>query len=279
LSEGSLQIASGAALWLRHQLATSRAAPLLDRLRRTLDFRQSLKHPELGLLRQEAGMIPVVLSRLIQPHWNTADVGAHVGSFTALLARLAPRGRLFAIEAVPRKAAMLARRFPHAHVLAEAVTDTPGDVTFHVNLTKPGFSSLAARISRGRTQAITVPARRLDDMIPADVPLHFLKIDVEGFEYPALRGAERILRDCRPTILFEAGAARDPDLAMAEYPALFDWLTGPMGYDIRAVFDAHYGRPALTRDTFALYREYPFLAFNYLATPRDAVTATREPAR
>jgi FkbM family methyltransferase len=256
------------ALRLKHRLATGRAAPWLDALRRAAAWPRGLAHPELGLLQQEAALIPRVLSTLIRRDWNTADVGAHLGRFTALLARLAPLGRLYAVEAVPQKAAMLAARFPRATVLAEAVSDTPGPVTFHVNLANPGFSSLAARGSRGATQAIAVPARRLDDMIPQDVPLRFLKVDVEGFEFPALRGAERILRRDRPLLLFEAGAARDPDLAMADYPALFDWLTRAMGYDIRAVFDAHYGRPPISAETFALYREYPFLAFNYLATPR-----------
>ncbi|QYK42612.1 MAG: FkbM family methyltransferase [Paracoccaceae bacterium] len=271
--------APGAGLWLRHRLATSPAGPLFDRLHRMLGFGQTWRHPELGLLRQEAILMPKVLARLIRPDWNTADVGAHVGSFTALLARLAPGGRLFAVEAVPQKAALLARRFPRAQVFAEAASDTPGPVMFHVNTANPGFSSLADRASRGATRAITVPARRLDDMIPRDVPLHFLKIDVEGFEYPALRGAARILSRDRPVILFEAGAARDPDLAMADYPALFAWLTDEMAYDIRAVFDMHYNRPPITAETFALYREYPFLAFNYLATPRPAATANREPAR
>ena len=51
---------------------------------------------------------------------------------------------------------------------------------------------------------------------------------------------------------------------------MIDWLGSDLKYDIFAVFDVHFGRPPLTRDRFSSYRTYPFLAFNYLAYPRES---------
>jgi len=61
---------------------------------------------------------------------------------------------------------------------------------------------------------------RLDDVIEARI--RFLKVDVEGAELHVFRGAERILRESRPAILFEAGGeTRDFGY---EQDAVFDFL-------------------------------------------------------
>ena len=86
----------------------------------------------------------------------------------------------------------------------------------------------------------------------------FLKVDVEGAELFVFRGAARILRECRPVVLFEAGQ-----------------LTRAFGYEQQAVFDflAHLkytflsggrvGRPLEPRDGFTD-------AEDYFAVPADS---------
>ena len=49
-----------------------------------------------------------------------------------------------------------------------------------------------------------VPVIRLDDRFGPHEPIAFIKIDVEGAEHAALRGAERILTEQRPVLLFES---------------------------------------------------------------------------
>lgn len=43
----------------------------------------------------------------------------------------------------------------------------------------------------------------LDEYLPAAVPVSFMKIDVEGMELDVLRGAERILRQHKPIVVYE----------------------------------------------------------------------------
>lgn len=48
-----------------------------------------------------------------------------------------------------------------------------------------------------------VELRRLDDDIPQSVPIHLIKIDVEGGEFDGLKGSENILRANKPYVIFE----------------------------------------------------------------------------
>lgn len=252
-------------LRIKHRIATSALAGPVGGLRSLAGRLRALRRPELGLIYAEQGMLDACLRRMVQTDWNCMDVGAHMGSMSYLLSTLAPRGHLAIIEALPAKAAVLRTRFRGASVHQVAVGDATGEVTFFENTSQPGFSSLSNRPTRGQTREVRVPMARIDDLWPQDTPLHLLKIDVEGHEFPALRGAEATLRRHRPVILFEAGAVRDPDLAAADYDGLFHWLSA-MGYAIRPVFHLYHRRPPVSLDGFTACRLYPFTAFNFFAT-------------
>ncbi len=43
-----------------------------------------------------------------------------------------------------------------------------------------------------------IPVTRLDAAIEGNVT--FIKLDVEGAEYEALKGAEKLIQNCRPTL-------------------------------------------------------------------------------
>lgn len=255
---------------LKHLLATSRLAQPLGRLRALKEAVAGRGYPELTLLRAEEGYMEEILGQTIGEDWNCLDVGGHLGKMSFLLERLAPKGKLTIVEALPDKADMLRRRFPQAKVHAVAVSDAEGEADFFENIDSPGMSSLSDRASRGATRKITVPLRRLDDLLGEETKIRFIKIDVEGFEYPALRGASQLLARDRPILLFEAGSRSDDDLDGGEMDALLTWLNEEQDYDVFAAFDVVFGRPPVTADRFASYRTYPFMAFNYLAYPRES---------
>jgi hypothetical protein len=52
-----------------------------------------------------------------------------------------------------------------------------------------------------------VTVRRLDEIIPEDVSIEFIKIDVEGAEAAVLRGASNLLRSQQPVVVFECDPA------------------------------------------------------------------------
>jgi FkbM family methyltransferase len=136
---------------------------------------------------------------------NCVDVGAHTGEFVAEFAALAPDGRLTAVEALPAYAAALAARFPGITVHHCAVGNRAGRTVFRHAIDTPGWSGLEAQPYPGgsRVELLDVALARLDDLIPAEQPVHFLKVDVEGGELGVFEGARRILTRWRPVVLFE----------------------------------------------------------------------------
>lgn len=252
-------------LHLKHRLATSPLAGPLVAARRMVTRLRGLSHPELALLRDEDRMMDAVLERLLTRTSVCVDVGAHIGSMTAMFCKLAPEGAHVVIEAVPKKAGWLRDRFPGLTVVQTALSDAEGEVVFYENLDKPGFSSLGARA--GRTRELRVPCTTLDAVLKDRTQIDFIKIDVEGFELDVVRGAASVIERCRPVLLFEAGSATDPDIDNAKYAELLRLLDAA-GYEVRPVFGAYFGTAPITEEIFMACRRYPFQAFNYIARPR-----------
>jgi hypothetical protein len=86
-------------------------------------------------------------------------------------------------------------------------------------------ASLAPRSSprAERVEVISCPLLLLDDIVPD--PVGFMKLDVEGHELAALRGAERILERDRPVLLVESVPFLSP-----EGPEALFRLLNPLGY-------------------------------------------------
>jgi FkbM family methyltransferase len=134
-----------------------------------------------------------IMARIPQPDSSCADVGAHRGSVLEEIVRLAPRGRHFAFEPLPDLAARLRRRFPRVTVHQVALGDTAGASVYYRVLDDLGRSGLRRIIRPGqqsRVEELQVRTERLDDLIPPDLTLRFLKIDVEGAQLQVLRGGE-----------------------------------------------------------------------------------------
>jgi FkbM family methyltransferase len=134
------------------------------------------------------------------------DVGAFQGETASHYAELFPAAQIHAFEPFPPSYDGLVARFSsnsRFHLVNAAVSARSGDATFHVN-GLPATNSLLPRPTSGHryfppagetTQTITVPTISLDDYRAQhhiDVP-EILKMDIQGNELQALRGAEKTL--------------------------------------------------------------------------------------
>lgn len=162
-------------------------------------------------------LVAAAVARIVRPGWTVLDIGAHVGFFTLLMAKIVgDSGHVIAFEAHPDNAAALEvnvkrNRLDHrVQVVNKAVSDVDG--TF-VNL-YPGRGStsewnIVGHDVDGRTTepALVVPTVSLDGYLGAMTKIGFTKIDIEGAESLALKGMEQQIKRDNPLLIIEIHSA------------------------------------------------------------------------
>lgn len=140
-----------------------------------------------------------VLASLLPPGGAFLDVGAHVGTMALLAARrVGGRGRVFAVEPLPRLAALLRRNMAlndvadRVSVAACAAGEAAAEGRLHIGEVL-GHSSLLPLSGAEAAGTVQVAVRRMDDVVPAGLPVDAVKIDAEGAELMVWRGMRRVL--------------------------------------------------------------------------------------
>ncbi len=173
------------------------------------------------------------------PDDTVIDVGAHRGDFLDIALAVAPEGRHYAFEPLPEMAAGLRTSHPQVDLREAALSDGAGEITFLHVAEDPGYSGFrqGSYPANYTPQEITVRRTRLDDEIPADVDVAFIKIDVEGAEMEVLRGGLETLRRCRPVVVFEhfKGHAEAYGTTARDLHALLTGEAGLRMFDIDGV--------------------------------------------
>jgi FkbM family methyltransferase len=132
------------------------------------------------------------------PRGGTAvDIGAWYGPWTRGLRRLADR--VVALEPAADLARRVAAAYPDVRVVEAAASDHLGTATLYLPAGGPGVGT--SSVEHGEGTGTTVRRVTVDSLDLTDV--RFMKIDVEGHELPALRGAEQTVRRDRPLLLVE----------------------------------------------------------------------------
>jgi FkbM family methyltransferase len=168
-----------------------RAIP--ERLKLALRARRSLAGGETEL---------PLLPALCDPEGLSIDVGANLGVFAFFIQRASKQ--TVAVEPHPELAARLARAFgSRARVLQCALSDHPGEAQLSVpilnNADLPSRATLESEVNTEfQRRTVTVPLRTIDSLGLANVG--FLKVHVEGHEYPVLVGARETLSRWHPTV-------------------------------------------------------------------------------
>jgi FkbM family methyltransferase len=211
-----------------------------------------------------------VLRQVCKPDSNCVDVGTHRGEILELMRRAAPRGHHFGFEPIPQFYNRLRARYggmPEVHIFPYALSDTAGSSAFNLVTTNPAYSGLQKRHydrPHEEDQSITVETKRLDDVLTSyGLPIHLLKIDVEGGEMGVLRGAVETLRRHRPVVIFEFGLGGS-DVYGTTPENLFVFFEG-LGYQVSLMQRWLQGEPALSlaelNDQFHSKKNYYFIAY------------------
>ena len=234
-------------------------------LREVRGARFRKQHPELAEWFREGERTDRFLEQVVRADTHCIDICCHIGSFLQKLTTIAPRGHHYAVEPVPQKAARLREKFPAVTVLEVALGETTGTAEFFINQSQTSYSGLKKRTVPGELQAVQVQCRRLDEAIPADARIGFIKIDVNGAESMVLRGALGLLLRDRPAVLLECTQGGLDDYGVRS-DDVYDFLVGPAGYQVQLLKDYPDG-PVLDAAGFRQSMQYPFQAFNFAVVP------------
>ena len=136
---------------------------------------------------------------LLRPDETFVDIGANIGSYTVLAAGGA-KARVVAVEPISSAFERLTQNVrlnnleTRVRLWRGGLSDMDGTLRFSSELDTVNHV-LAADESE---PALDVPVQRLDDLLGGEAPV-LMKIDVEGHEWPVLRGAPRTLSN--PSLL------------------------------------------------------------------------------
>lgn len=162
--------------------------------------------------------------RLLREGDRVVEVGANVGYFTIVMARvIGEAGRLTSFEANPHLAELVRRSLllngyaPRAEVRAQAAADQCGELEFFTSPVMNGGGHLGLLHEAEVTglQPLRVPAVTLDSAIDA-APVNMLRMDAEGAEPLVLQGARGLiarspdLRICMEWDVTQIGSRADP---------------------------------------------------------------------
>tara|TARA_R110002126_G_scaffold28256_1_gene94025 strand:+ start:794 stop:1603 length:810 start_codon:yes stop_codon:yes gene_type:complete len=205
------------------------------------------------LLRSDDKHVETLIERLytqvLRPDHSAIDVGAHTGRHTIPLSKLLPNGRVIAIEALAEYASRLADRIEkqaieNVTIISAATQDDSSlkELSFEFIPDRPGRSSIKSatkdspingKVMNFAVERRAVPASTIDiilleqNIAPDEVG--FIKLDIEGGEFFALKGAIGCLRSGRPIAAMES-AIRAADTygytnaAMFEFFASIDYV-------------------------------------------------------
>lgn len=210
-----------------------------------------------------------LIERVLDRGSNCIDVGCHVGAILDHMLKNAPGGRHFAFEPLPHLFAGLREKYggnPRVSLHEVALSDASGETTFQHVVTNPGYSGiLRRRYDRPHEDVVEIRVKlaRLDDIVPADLPIRLVKIDVEGAELGVLKGGLETLRRSRPFVVFEHGLGGS-DHYGTRPEMVHDLFTG-LGMKVSTMADWFAGRPPLSRAALAEQFDkginYYFLAY------------------
>lgn len=160
------------------------------------------------------------------------DIGANIGWYSLVLSHRA-RPRIYAFEPEPRNYAYFTlnlKQNGNTNVIPvnAAVDNQPGEMQLHLyknhNQGRHSFIRNAKSVGTVSVKTIVLDAF-LSEKGEADKPVKFLKIDIEGYEYPALRGAVNTLRHTENVLTeFSPAIMKQIDESAADYVRFMEEL-------------------------------------------------------
>jgi FkbM family methyltransferase len=193
--------------------------------------------------------IPVqeVLAQYLKPGDVFYDIGANVGFFTVIGAKLVgSAGQVYAFEPEPRNAETLRHNiqinhFTQVTAIEKAVSCTTGQEKLKLADYCGGHALASVDTQIDYNNTLTVKTVSIDSFVEqAKIkPPNFVKIDVEGAEIDVLKGMIQTIHKYQPTIIYEVDD-KQQNIFLDKKKAI-DSLLLAQGYQIRPLAKSYLG--------------------------------------
>ncbi len=143
------------------------------------------------------------------------DIGANIGLYSLVAATLVKnKGKVYSFEPYNKNFNRISNhirinRLTNVVLEKLAIADLPGKITLFLN-EKEKNNGMVSAYANDYTASEVVSSVSIDSYLKNEknIPLKFIKIDIEGGEYLALKGMEEILKEYHPVLLVE----QNPDI-------------------------------------------------------------------
>ena len=141
-----------------------------------------------------------LLQKILTNAAVVVDAGANIGIYSEFLSRcVGPNGLVHSFEPSPDNFMRLRcamRKLPNVRPCAAVVGDHSGETMLYIS-DKLNVDHRAYASDGIPRRAVQVPMVALDDYFKAGERVDLLKLDIQGYELHALRGAKRIINENR----------------------------------------------------------------------------------
>lgn len=156
----------------------------------------------------EEEMLDAFLSYL-RPGMTFVDIGANIGQHTLFVSRVVgPTGSVISFEPIPHlyeqiKRSVEANAMTNVNLLNLGCGEKESSMTLYINKANIGASSVIAPSKDNKEEKVTIHIIKAEDKLLPYKKIDLIKIDVEGYEYQALLGLEKIIERDKPVLFIE----------------------------------------------------------------------------
>ena len=158
-------------------------------------------------------LVQDVFAEQVKSGYVVWDIGANIGFYSLIAARLVGDGEVVAFEPLPANVAAIRRNIElngvtNVKVVSLALADTEGraDLQIHSEQTWAKLDTTADTAFQQELDVaghVSVELSTIDRQLQTLPAPDLVKIDIEGAEVAALRGASELLATCRPIVICE----------------------------------------------------------------------------
>ncbi|PIY97313.1 MAG: hypothetical protein COY66_00245 [Candidatus Kerfeldbacteria bacterium CG_4_10_14_0_8_um_filter_42_10] len=170
---------------------------ILSTSRKGADLKEHSIFKQLALDGERESEATKILEKIIKPGQVIFELGANIGYYVLIETNLiGPQGKIYAIEPEPANFALLKRnveinKLNNVQLFNIAISDQAGNFPFYVTENSNLHSMIEPK--DGEYKKVMIKTETVDEFLKGKGEINFIRMDIEGYEYNALRGMRETL--------------------------------------------------------------------------------------